>query len=267
MKNYNPSLKMSEVEYIKKTVRNENEILNLGLLLNFSADTVPSIKTVANNFYLIEKCIPIEEKDFCPDSFSNISKFLSEKLYSHTQKGFSKGIYKYFYNQNNNAEKHYIPYLLKELEESIQHLNLDKDKIITKLLDDCKKRARPFLKWNPKGGFNLLHGDLHIGNIVKKNGNYFLIDYEYVRYGTKELEIANFIISCLIFYCQNQDDVTNKVAEYFKVIKQLRPFNQEIIPLSFSISILLYCITAVVKENKKGVDFISDVFEVAMRYE
>ncbi|MCL5030804.1 MAG: phosphotransferase [Bacteroidetes bacterium] len=258
---------MSNIEFIKKKSKGNNEISNLKLFLNICPDIIPQVKIIESNYYLLEKCSPIEEKDFSPQNFLNLYNYLLEKLYQHTHKDFSRGIYKYYFNRDADKKefinKYYIPYLVEELEKAVQQLKIHNNKTIIHLLNECKERAKPFLKWYPADRFNLLHGDLHIGNIVKKRENYFLIDYEYVRYGAKELEIANFIVSCLIFYgMHNNANTLNKICNrYLTLLKQSNLFHYNLFLLFLLLSSTLCYITALIKNNGKGISIISEIFK------
>jgi hypothetical protein len=256
---------MGNIEFIKKKSKGNNEISNLKLLLNLTPDIIPLVKTVKNDYYILEKCSPLEEKDFSPENFLYLYHHLFKKLYKHKHKDFSKGIYKYFYSidscQNEQINKCYIPYLLEELEKEIQQLNIQNNPQIIHLINECYDRANLFLNWRPSNGFNLLHGDLHIGNIVRKNEDYFLIDYEYVRYGAKELEIANYIISCLIFCgMHNNANTLNKVCNrYLTMLKQSNLFHYNLFLLFLLLLSTLYYITAFIKNNEKGTSIISEI--------
>ena len=59
--------------------------------------------------------------------------------------------------------------------------------------------------------YSLLHGDLHNGNVLKYNGRYSLIDFEYVRVGPSELEWA-----FLLFW----DYITQPRIELRKQLKE-----------------------------------------------
>lgn len=256
---------MLEIEYITKKVRDENEIINLKILRKISPQSIPFTKDINTTSYFIEKCQTIDETDFSPDNFSSIYNFLDENLYRQLERKYSEGIYKFFYVRHSYKRlfsgSSYVPYLIKELEHAIQRLKIYNNRTVCALLDENRSRAGSLQKWHPVNGFNLLHGDLHIGNMVKKNGNYLLIDYEYLRYGAKELEIANFILSCLMFYGMKNDhsNLSRITEEYLKKSKKIEYFDHNFFHFSLFLSLTLWYITALVKKNNKEIEVISKI--------
>ena len=166
-------------------------------------------------------------------------------------------------------EQSYIPYLMNKFVEMIQYISVKfpkllEDVIFNNLVKHLKNNSKYFKNWKPSGGYSLLHGDLHIGNIVKRNGNYLLIDFEYLRYGATEFEIANLIISSLFWYCKrNYDDnkLKSLITNYFKTCIQFSFLNNYIFfKFFFIFSLILYYLSAYI--GKKGKDDLATIRKI-----
>ena len=253
----------------KKYIKESREIENLNYLLSIAPELLPSIKTITNKYYTLEKCETIKSKDFMPSNFHKLYIKLIIPLHRFNNKNFTPGIYKYFAPCSLNFEiknQYYVPYIMSEFEKIINNLSLQikdllQDVIFSNLLKFLRHFGKQFKKWKPVNGYSLLHGDLHIGNIVKKENNFLLIDFEYLRYGASELEIANLVISSLIYHCRNDNNdqkVEKAYTEYNQIISKLPFLDGASYKFFFTFSLNLFYLSLYIRK-KEELDIIRKI--------
>ncbi|HOC52975.1 MAG TPA: hypothetical protein PLW61_01275 [Caldisericia bacterium] len=263
----------SEIKWIKKFVKNSVEIENLKYLMQLTPNLLPSIKIITDNYYIMEKCNVIEPKDFAPANFYRLYSELLMPLHKFKKNNYTPGIYKYFapYTLNSEIkEQYYIPYIMNELKKLICNISIDftellEDTYFLNLVRSLNSISIYFKDWKPYNGYNLLHGDLHIGNIVKKNNSYLLIDFEYLHYGSKELEIANFIISSLIWHYKknhNYTELKKLIIDYFQTCNEFSFFDYSLLKFFFVYSLTLFYLSAYLKKDKIGLETIHKITEL-----
>lgn len=260
------------MEWVKKYVRGAKEIENLKYLMRLDPKLIPRIKTITNDYYVIERCKEIEEKKFGPSNFYNLYLNLLTPLHKFKKEYFTPGIYKYFAPHGISYEiknQNYVPYLLDEFEKIIHSVSLQ----YPKLLDDVafanlfgflKDRNAHFKNWKPFNGYSLLHGDLHIGNIVKRDSHCLLIDFEYLRYGAAELETANLIISCLIWHYRSSSDnkkLTRFNTVYFQISSELPFLDNLSFKFFFIFSLSLFYLSLYLKGDQIGLEAVRKIIK------
>lgn len=272
------SSQRSNVRWIKKNVRSSTHIENLKYLLNVNPHILPTVKIIANHYYVVERCKAIDLPDFAPSNLHCVYKNLLASLHKHKREGFTPGVYKYFVPypvQSENRDEEYIPHLLDQLQRIVASVSIQQPKMITEdtfvcLFEHIAGVGSQLRGWKPLGGYSLLHGDLHIGNVVKKNRKYLLIDYEYLRYGAKELEIANFVISSLIWQHKKSQhrkevDAVNELSrttvEYFEMCRNLPFVDHKVFRFFFALALSLFYLSAYVKSDRVALSVIGWILE------
>jgi hypothetical protein len=264
------------MEWMKKQIKEPREVDNLKYLMALNPRLIPWIKNITDNYYMVERCEEIHEEDFCPANFDKLYFNFLGSLYKFRQKDFTSGIYKYFAPNSLNSKvrnQEYIPYIMAEFEEIIENVSTQVPKLLEDLtfiglLKFLRKNSRYLKNWKPMNGYSLLHGDLHIGNIVKRNNNFLLIDFEYLRYGAVELETANLIISALIYYYkQNFNNGKQRLFElsndYIQVVNKLPFLDTVSFQFFFIFSLSLFYLTAFLKKDKVGLESIYKIIKVS----
>lgn len=66
-----------------------------------------------------------------------------------------------------------------------------------------------------------IHGDLHLGNIILNNNNFYIIDYDDVVISTYEYEFAMFIIDILVLYDNNMLQVVKFINNFLNCYESL----------------------------------------------
>jgi len=263
--NHPSNLKMKK---IKKYIREPRELKNLKYLLQLAPSLIPSIEIITDDYYVMEKCEVIEPKDFEPANFYRLYTSLLMPLHKFKRKSFTPGIYKYFAPYSLNfeiKEQYYIPYIMNELKKIVQDASLQlpelpDDAIFTNLVRYLKSTSRHFENWKPDSGYSLLHGDLHAGNIVKKDNNYLLIDFEYLRYGVAELEVANLVISSLIYYYMNMSlNINNLIIEYLQVCSELPQIDDTLFKFLFIFSLSLFYLSFYLRKKENELEGIRKI--------
>jgi len=259
------------MEWIKKQIKIRSfEIENLKYLMNLKPGIMPSVKQTAQDYYLIEKCMELSQEDFAPENFDKLYLNLLASLYKIKGKGFTHGVYKYFAPSSLNSlieNQKYIPYLMVEFNEIVKKTTiyvpkLTNDSMFLNLLDTLRTNFKYIQDWEPQEGYCLLHGDLHIKNIVKRGQDYLLIDYEYLRFGAKELEVANFIVSCLLFFYK-RDNVRGKLYQnkyYDNIVKLF--LDTDIFQLFFLFHLTLFYITFFLKGDLLSLETVRKIVEL-----
>jgi hypothetical protein len=197
----------STIEWTRKEIESSRHLFNLRYLLKLNPEILPQIDDISADYYLMEVCQPIEYADFAPSNLTQLHQTLFAALHRFKRDRFTPGIYKYFTPYSityKSRTTNYIPHVLQQLKRILDRMSkvlsqLPSDNTLTSLLRYIEHVSSQPEDWTPAAGYSLLHGDLHIGNIVKKNNRFLLIDYEYLRYGAAEMELANFVISALIW--------------------------------------------------------------------
>lgn len=243
-----------------------SEIFNLLYLQKYVPNVIPYIFQVNENSYILERCTPIELLDFKVKSLEKIYNTLLNQLYSVKYKHYSLGLYKYFEPSNldqyetrynyffyiNNIIKNYFGLIKKWNHKSCYDQNK-----LSLLVTRIDKQSKQLDNWEPAFGYNLLHGDLHIGNIVKKKDTYYLIDYEYLRYGPKELELVNFIYSAVFYQYLNGTELTQiplLFNEYCDSIKNFPGIDYSIIGIFKDVVVYMYYMKGIIQNSKDLID-------------
>jgi hypothetical protein len=251
-------------EYFEKFVRSEQEISNLLFIFSISPQIIPEIKEIKAESYIIEKCCTISILDITPIWFKRVLNRLNENLYVNTSDSFSTGIYKYFFTSDciklKKDNEFYLPYLCSELLTLTKILGLDKDKTVKIQLNAITDEVSNSSNWAPIGGFKLLHGDLHSGNIVKKNSKIFLIDFEYLRYGAIELETANFLISCILLLYNKKGLAHIELQEFLGVLGKQTNIDRYVFNnIMLKISFLLFYIGFRTRNDERMIKSLSEI--------
>lgn len=193
--------------YIKKATNEEIE--NLFFLDECGLGTLVPEHRVVNNeiIYKKETVLPVAAM-FDIKLFPKICEDILVNLYKIKRKKFSSGIYSYINTEYPlikvcDNKVNYISYLKLEFENIINKFNMLNTKSEYAEFTACffkfvMNRFEKYIDYK-NDYFSLLHGDFHIGNIVFSDNldSYKIIDFEYIRYGMPELEIANFIVQLL----------------------------------------------------------------------
>jgi len=260
------------MRWIKKYVREPEEIDHLKYLMRLDPKLIPRIKTITKDYYVIEQCKEIEERDFGPPKFYNLYLNLLTPLHKFKKENFTPGIYKYFAPYSISHEiknQNYIPHLLDEFEKIIHSVSLQFPKLLddvafTNLFGFLKNSNAHFKNWKPFDGYSLLHGDLHIGNIVKRDSHFLLIDFEYLRYGAAELETANLIISCLIWHYRRSSDnkkLTRLNTAYFQISSEFPFLDNLSFKFFFIFSLSLFYLSLYLKGDQIGLAAVRKIIK------
>lgn len=183
--------------YVKRTSPSESEkiswILELGLknitLIDNKSEN--EIKELVGKHSSYLELNPIRLYD------DVLSKFYWQK--SST---WSKGIYAFWCSGIEFCGLRYTEYLKNELQEIFKLCGVEQSSFVRKIYNSVEKYISD--NYYEVDEFSLLHGDLYLGNILTYNNEYKLIDFEFVRYGPKNLEIA-FVLFWDIISEDNED--------------------------------------------------------------
>lgn len=218
--------------WVEKQVEEKVEIENLRYLMNAAPNCLPAVKLVDDKCYLIERCKTVLPENFNKEELVNVYNLLSKNLYNIKSTGFTPGIYKYLdpcsITQRIESQS-YLMHLINALKEYINEAEalipgFAEETYFRNLFSKVYRFFEQNIDWQPNGGYSLLHGDLHIGNLVKKDTEYFLIDYEFLRFGAVELEIANLLISALVLNYASKPEpnsISVYADEYFETLEGL----------------------------------------------
>lgn len=132
-----------------------------------------------------------------------------KKIYELRVKTYSEGIYSFARCGINRRgeDSYYYRYLAKEIDSLIESASIPTE--LQESFDICLKMwnigiARYKDKYFHR--YEILHGDLHEGNMLYWINNIYLIDWEYLRSGPKEMELSFFL--CW-HYLQNTNQYTD----------------------------------------------------------
>jgi len=193
-----------------RTVLYKNQIERIVLqeLSEKFPNIMPFIKFNQNTYLVSNYTVP-SKNSFNTESIYNLFIELNYTLYSYKSHNYSVGIYKYINQEIIDYNKiNYKKYIITYLQYLLKIYNLSK-----KFTDKVNHLEN--INLIIPNQFSLLHGDLHIGNIVTKKNKFILIDFEFLRYGITEIEISNFIFSLL-----KNDCVNFNIKEFLRMIKK-----------------------------------------------
>lgn len=133
-----------------------------------------------------------------------------KKIYELRVKTYSEGIYSFARcGINRRGENpYYYRYLAKEIDSLIESVSVPTD--LQESFDICLKMwNRDIAKYKDKYfyRYEILHGDLHEGNMLYWMNNIYLIDWEYLRSGPKEMELS-------FFLCWHYLQKTNRYTDF-----------------------------------------------------
>lgn len=179
---------MEELTVIKRITQAEKNAYSVLKELGLSSVTIP---------HEIDGMLLRMQRGVHPDRLGlDFPKFYRQALfhlYSCSYESFSPGIYSFIYTDVAIGDKSYLQYLRSAVHLAYQNA---KSQIADSIIPLCRESMDMFMQasislaeeYSPK--YVLLHGDLFIGNILLYNEDYKLIDWEYLRLGPKELELA-----------------------------------------------------------------------------
>ena len=184
--------------FIKKLKNSEYEKMKALKDLNISNLLLPY--TILGNYIIMPRGNSYSFQNR-PNAYE-ISQALSS-LYKNKIFFFSEGIYS-FARQGKTHRKNdlFFKYIDKEIELLISNTILDMD--LEETFNCCYtmwKKGFDIYKDTTYDSYEILHGDLHLGNILNYKNKIRLIDWEYLRSGPKELELGFYV--CWE-YLQNQ---------------------------------------------------------------
>lgn len=111
-------------------------------------------------------------------------------MYQHRSHSPSPGVYAFMGNGVMSPKAHFLHHLLHEVEQVASQVP---DRCKTAVYQEsfasfsyaCRAFERQYQPY-----YHLLHGDLFLGNILLYQEEFRLIDFEYLRFGPRELELA-----------------------------------------------------------------------------
>lgn len=260
--------------WIKKEVGKRREIKNISRLSSLEPSIIPDIKEVSKDRYFVRKGRNLSLTDIAPGNFIRLCQNLLVPLYQHTQGKFTPGIYKYFLPSNVDStvpSDKYLPYVTRKLAKiakrtiNSNYSDFDPSTLIWYLKSLRKtEKYLSIQNWTPSRGFSLLHGDLHTGNIIKRNGKYLLIDFEYLRYGPPELEVSNLLLSALLRFRkigESKNCVQEKFENYKKKVGKLCFIDNQVMPFFLLLSSCLFYLGACFKRDLDGMTFFKKIVD------
>ncbi len=269
----------STILWTKTRIESSRHLYNLRYLLKLNPEILPQVDGISSDYYLVETCQPIEYTDFAPSNLTQLHQTLFAALHRFKRDSFTPGIYKYFTPYSityKSRTTDYVPHIVQQLKRILNRMSkvlsqLPSDTTLAKLLSYIEYVGSRLEGWNPSTGYSLLHGDLHIGNIVKKNHRFLLIDYEYLRYGAPELELANFIMSALMYIYKrggSYEDVERTrrlmtaIYGYDEACRNVASIDYVALKLFYAIALCLSYLSAYVKNDRLALQCAEEIFEL-----
>lgn len=208
------------MEYIKK--ENPIEIISLKILeeLKIIKKVYPDYM-VKDNIIYVKMC---NQENF-KESFFRCIDLCHNYLYSHHFDCLTDGIYSYIGIKENIESENFADRMRLFLEHISKGRYYDKE-----LLSSVIKNISDYYSEIKNSRLCLLHGDLHMGNVVVDDGEVKLIDFEYMRVGIPELELSYFMILSSFAL----DD--NIIVEFLNMAKEkifIMGYNMNLINLIF----------------------------------
>ena len=136
---------------------------------------------------------PISHREL---SLSQIYRDCLKDLYSRKNDSFSPGIYAFYGSQEIPlGNDTYGTYLRRQIQDILNVVDKSQFEVIRTFAKFCRKSLsigleRHYDSLNDLSKFSLLHGDLHTGNILIYHDQYKLIDFEFLRFGPRQLELS-----------------------------------------------------------------------------
>lgn len=150
------------------------------------------------NMLIMRKCKTPRRIEYT--EFVQVYKMLLQTLYSFKSDSFFGGVYS-FIGSLPASDALYVQHLKNEYLNFYNFIESDPSEETRKLLFEMEYIHKYLLDtldeysgWTPPFGFCTLHGDLHLGNFVKENGEIKLIDFEFLSFGPMEIELAYYSI-------------------------------------------------------------------------
>ena len=178
--------------YIKKLKKNEKIKTEAVEVLPGGKDIMVPHIFIAN--YCLMPMARIIPKTRRPDPIE--MSILLKKLYQRKTETYSEGIYSFARKgrEKRKPGESYYSYLKKEVDTlsmltSVKDKYLELEQLSRGMWETGYDHYKDTFFWS----YHFLHGDLHIGNIVTFRGKYRLIDWENLRSGPKEIEIAFYL--------------------------------------------------------------------------
>ncbi len=133
--------------------------------------------------------------------FSALYNDCLKHFYKVESNHFSPGIYSFYGNGDIPKEgEYYRDYLLHQVQSFVEPAKSQVDTVLDTFEKIFLSGIRKYGdKLNYIHNFSLLHGDLYSQNILCYGKRYYLIDFEYLRFGPPAIEIA--FLVCWDSFC------------------------------------------------------------------
>ena len=178
--------------YIKNLKKNEKLKLEAVEVLPGGKEVMLPHITLGN-FCIMPMAKTIDQHDHPnPDKMADMLL----KWYTRTTDSYSEGIYSFARkgHTKRGADNSFYRYIKREIDSITERSSIKGE---YEELECCAREMWTLGYEQYKDTFfwsyNLLHGDLHTGNVVSFRGNYRLIDWENLRSGPKEIELAFYL--------------------------------------------------------------------------
>ncbi len=139
-----------------------------------------------------------------------------QEFYSRTVSIYSEGIYSFARQgwTRNSPDMPFYRYIKQELDSLYSHTVVKPEyarleEISRRMWEKGYEEYKDTFFWS----YNYLHGDLHTGNIVNFLGEYRLIDWENLRSGPKEIELAFYMCWDYFLYDDHEKNLQSLMNE------------------------------------------------------
>ena len=202
-------------KYHQKTI-NVSQIKAISDIHKYGLDHITLVERLDGKF--------LTEKKGKSVSYSSLNivmlyKTCLSRLYSVESDKWTGGIYSYWEVISEKGND-YWDFILLQVEYIVEKAKLRPDPLIQQWIASIKE----YINDNPESPqkFQLLHGDLYLGNILLYRRQYRLIDFEYLHFGSKMLELT-----FLLFWdAISETDLENRNKRLVEVPKKIKKLKQ-----------------------------------------
>lgn len=220
--------------YIKKLKKNEKVKMDAVKALSEGRKTaIPHVfvgnycvMPMAKNMVRFQRPDPVKMASLLSNWYRRTTKSYSEGIYSFARQGRTRKA----------PEMPYYTYLKQEIDSLLLHTTVKQEYLEIKTIarqmwEDGYEMYKDTYFWS----YHFLHGDLHVGNIVSFRGQYRLIDWENLRSGPKEMELAFYL--CWDYFRWEDDE-----RDFQNLLDEIEIFCDEKLLHRYEKERILYCL-------------------------
>ncbi len=174
---------------VRQSFRGSHEFRNVCALRARCRDIVPHMALCHSRYFLSRRMSSVQLRRLEPSDVARLWFNVTRTLHAVKGGDYTQGVYGPVSFDDLNSDMTFWVQALCTVEALVSLLPEPSSELRASL-SRFSEQVEILQDWEPANGYNWLHGDLHIGNLVQGPEGLRIIDFEYMRFGPRELDFA-----------------------------------------------------------------------------